>query len=96
MQKVKFFQERDIKANDFPDIVQSLTLEHFHHGEVVFNWGDYGDKFYIILRGQVNVLIPSPNIKNSRDEMQYLIDDLNMLENRKKHIESLILLKLTK
>ena len=69
MQKIKFFQERDIKAQDFPDIIQSLTWEHFHTGDEVFQFGDFGDKFYIILQGRVNVLIPSPNVKNSRDEM---------------------------
>ena len=28
-------------------------------GELVFNHGDYGDKFFIILRGKVSVLIPN-------------------------------------
>ena len=31
--------------------------------ETVFNYGDQGDKFYYILRGDVYVLIPGYNIQ---------------------------------
>lgn len=27
-------------------------------GSIVFNYGDYGDKMYIILKGEVAVLLP--------------------------------------
>ncbi len=36
-----------------------------------------GDKFYIILQGSVNVLIPSPEVKEAKkkiEESQYDID----------------------
>jgi len=75
---IKFFQERatHIKAQDFPDVVQSLHHEEFEGGEYVMHWGELGDKFYIILRGKVKVLIPSPKMKNSKEIMQALFDEL--------------------
>ena len=67
--EVKFFKDRDftIKAQDYPDIVNALSYEHFHDGECIMHWGELGDKFYILLKGQVGVHIPSPKIKDSRD-----------------------------
>ena len=32
-----------------------LLLENFEDEEMVFDQGDYGDKFYIILKGEVGV-----------------------------------------
>jgi hypothetical protein len=33
-------------------------LEHFDPNELVFDFGDFGTKFYIILKGKVGVDIP--------------------------------------
>jgi CRP-like cAMP-binding protein len=33
---------------------------HFKKGDYVFKFGDFGDKFYIILKGEVSVRIPDP------------------------------------
>jgi hypothetical protein len=33
-------------------------------GDYVFKFGDFGDKFYVILRGEVSVRIPDPKNKN--------------------------------
>jgi CRP-like cAMP-binding protein len=38
--------------------VQALTHESFFKGENVFELGSQGDKFYIILEGEVGVMIP--------------------------------------
>jgi len=35
----------------------ALVQEHFEPGEVVFNEGDSGDRLYIILKGQAEVLV---------------------------------------
>jgi len=34
-------------------------------GEYVFRFGDTGDKFYVILKGEVSVRIPDPKMKNN-------------------------------
>ena len=60
--------------------------------------GSLGDKFYIILQGQVSVLIPNPEIKevhqqieNSRkfiDEKRNQLKDLHtLIDQDKKHKE---------
>jgi hypothetical protein len=36
MQDVQFFKEREIKAQDFPDIVDALKYEYFEGDEVIF------------------------------------------------------------
>eukprot|EP00347_Sterkiella_histriomuscorum_P018268 403346159 len=56
--EIDFFREKDIKDNYFVDIVQALQYEHFDSGEYVFQDGDLGDKFYIILKGRVSVQLP--------------------------------------
>ena len=44
-----------IKASEY------VTYEYFSESSYIFRYGDPGDKFYIILEGQVRVLIPTPN-----------------------------------
>jgi CRP-like cAMP-binding protein len=40
------------------ECAKCITLKYFRAGAYIFNYGDDGDSFYIILRGQVAVLIP--------------------------------------
>ena len=50
-----------------------------------------GDKFYILLKGQVGVLVPSSRIKDSRDQMNDVVHDLEELELDLKEVLRLIL-----
>lgn len=36
-----------------------LKYEYKKKGDIVFNFGDIGDKFYVILQGSVSVRIPN-------------------------------------
>ena len=67
--EIAFFKERDIKAKDYTYIVQSLQYELFRKNETIFNYGDIGDKFYLILSGHISVRIPSPNYKKFTKEI---------------------------
>lgn len=93
MKNVKFFQERDIKTQDFLEIVSCLQHECFENDEYICHWGDSGDKFYICLKGAVRVLIPSLKIKNSKDEMQFIVDDIAKHNLLIEDIDKLISLK---
>lgn len=42
-----------------------VSYEYQTKGDFVFKFGDYGDKFYVILRGEVSVRIPDPKLKHS-------------------------------
>ena len=50
------------------EIYPKIKFEHFPAGEVVFNHGDYGDKFYIIMKGEVGVIIPK-KVSNQANNM---------------------------
>mmetsp|Transcript_136012 Transcript_136012/g.290766 ORF Transcript_136012/g.290766 Transcript_136012/m.290766 type:complete len:812 (-) Transcript_136012:100-2535(-) len=53
-------------------LCRKMTLEEFERGEIVFKYGDAGDKFYIILLGGVALHFPSsapcPNGLHTPDE----------------------------
>ena len=45
-------------------------------GENVFNYGESGDLFYIIVKGSVGVMIPNPKIANwKRERKEYDVLD---------------------
>lgn len=91
MKEVKFFKDRDIKAMDYPDIVNALSYEHFNDSQCIMQWGELGDKFYILLKGQVGVLVPTGRIKDSRDQMNDVVHDLEELELDLKEVLRLIM-----
>lgn len=54
----KVLKERDEKT--FYDLCERLRLEEHQEGAVVFNYGDQGQLFYIVIDGLVDVKVPSP------------------------------------
>ena len=56
--KIKFFMDNKIEPDDFHFICKKLKYEFLPKGKDVITYGDYGDKFYITLYGNVGVLIP--------------------------------------
>ena len=40
------------------EIIKALLLEKYDKGKQIFDYGDRGDKFYIVLEGSVIVSIP--------------------------------------
>jgi len=77
IQQIKFFKDRNIKDKDVSELCTAFKFEHFDSHSNVFKWGDQGEKFYIIIKGQVSVQVPNPKIKNWR--MQRM--DLNILQD---------------
>lgn len=64
LKPIKFFKERNLKDKDMQELVYAFKLETMDVDEDVMHCGDRGYTFYIILKGQVKVLIPNPLIKN--------------------------------
>lgn len=56
IKKIKFFQEREIPPENYTLLAQALQYEFGRRGEIVFDKGSIGDKFYIILQGKVGRL----------------------------------------
>jgi CRP-like cAMP-binding protein/galactitol-specific phosphotransferase system IIB component len=59
LKKVPFFRTLGKESIDF--IVERLKFKHFEEGETVVSIGEPGDCMYIIISGQVKVIIPKPD-----------------------------------
>ena len=70
---IKFFKDRNIQGDDLHILAQGLTFEEMAVDEFVFKAGSLGDKFYIILKGSVRILIPIKD-KTVKDKRQSLFD----------------------
>ena len=57
---IRFFQLRFINSQGFEliEIAKALVLEIFQANHRVCEYGDRGEKFYIILKGIVKVEVP--------------------------------------
>ena len=56
IKNIQFFKEREIVCeNELLEIALSLHLEEVKKDEMLFDEGDPGYKFYIILKGSVEV-----------------------------------------
>ena len=53
----EFFESRNLKGQDLLEICKELKYECFERDDFIFKAGEYGDKFYIILKGTVSVSI---------------------------------------
>jgi hypothetical protein len=51
MRNIDFFREREIKNADMLDIMSCIQYERFRPEEVIMNWGEFGEKFYILMEG---------------------------------------------
>ncbi len=74
LQQIEFFKSRKLKLPDYKAIAQCLTYECYQNGQTVIEYGTYGTKFYVILKGTVGVFVPwsapGPQVarKNSRGQ----------------------------
>lgn len=51
-----------IGAKDLEELAQTLTVQKFQAGQLIFRQGDFGCTLYIVAKGRVNIYLPaSPN-----------------------------------
>lgn len=71
---VSFFKRITIEQNSeeiHRECCQMMSLEEYSKSDVIVNFGDKGEKFYIILKGSVSVLLPvKKSIKMRRVQAQ--------------------------
>ena len=70
---LKFFKDRNIQGDDLNILSQGLTFEDMEADEIVFKAGTLGEKFYIILKGSVKILIPVKD-KTANDKRKSLFE----------------------
>eukprot|EP00347_Sterkiella_histriomuscorum_P024025 403332565 len=87
---IQFFQEREIKDQDYLEIVSCLTYEHFQKDETVFEYGHSGEKFYIILQGCVRVLIPDYANKEVISQIEGIRHQIKLLKNELREVQTQI------
>ncbi|CAD8086815.1 unnamed protein product [Paramecium sonneborni] len=74
---IEFFKKNCPEGSSLRDFImyagRALTYEYYKKGQIIFHYGDYGDKFFMILKGNVAVLVPKGNhdVETDRD---YLIE----------------------
>ena len=82
LKTLKFFQDAQREDANFDEfltsVYNSLNFEHFHKNQAIFHQGERGSKFYIILKGRVDVYI-----QKSREEIEKEIKEkkLNHLKD---------------
>jgi CRP-like cAMP-binding protein len=57
------FIELGIQKDDLFKVVQHMEYKRLAANEVIFNIGDVGDYFYILIHGKVQLLLPNPEIQ---------------------------------
>lgn len=71
--KIKFFQSKRIKSHELLEIVSSFQFERCSEFQNVFEYGDPGERLYIILKGVVSIRTPNPAVQDwARHHKNYL------------------------
>ena len=72
--KINFFKNKQIKDQDMKELVQAFQFEWIPEFHNVVEYGERGEKLYIILKGLVSVRIPNPAIKNWTFQRKYFLE----------------------
>ena len=76
MSYIQFFRDANHDANELDSFLSTccemMTYEFIPNNNIVFNFGEKGQKFYIILKGQIEIFIPKneAEIKREIEELQ--------------------------
>ena len=58
---IPFFKERKMEDSAILEIVNAMVVKGVPADRPVIEYGDVGDKFYLVLCGNVNISIPDPD-----------------------------------
>ena len=62
--KNQFFLNKKLKKAEIEDLAQNLRFKTILGKDNVMEYGDFGDEFFIIIKGLVSIKIPDKSIKN--------------------------------
>ncbi|CDW73238.1 cyclic nucleotide-binding domain containing protein [Stylonychia lemnae] len=67
------------------EAMRALQIQCLRTNSIVFQFGDFGDEFFIILNGKVSVQVPTQInlVCNQRDLMSYLVENFDLMMWRK-------------
>jgi len=86
LKNIEYFQklnEENDSSEKIPKIIQVLSYECFKKDEYIINFGEIGNKFYILLSGTVSIYKPSPKNMNMTlyDYVSYLVNIRDIEKN---------------
>ena len=86
LKNIEYFQklnEENDSSERIPKIIQVLSYESFKKDEHIINFGEIGNKFYILLSGTVSIYKPSPKNMNMTlyDYVNYLVNIRDVEKN---------------
>ena len=58
MRKIPFFKEREMNDAAMLEVVNCMSLRSIPAEHFVFEYGQLGDEFFLILEGEVEIQIP--------------------------------------
>jgi hypothetical protein len=61
-----FFKERNLKLKDIQAIGSKLVVEEVNPHYCACVFGDKGDRFFIIVKGQCSIWLPQPSTNNMK------------------------------
>lgn len=82
LDSIKFFKDNKLSLNDLYHVAQNMTYDLVETDNNVIEYNTYGDKFYIIIKGNVSVLIPI-KITNQDGSIQTIFKDVATLGSGK-------------
>jgi hypothetical protein len=75
VKEVKFFKEiKDLTMEKYDRICRCLKFQVLEKNETVFHYGSFGEEFFVIISGKVEVRIPNPKIENFDDHFKLYIE----------------------
>ncbi|EAS03507.1 cyclic nucleotide-binding domain protein (macronuclear) [Tetrahymena thermophila SB210] len=75
--------EKQMKKDEYIKMIQNFGFLKLQKGSVVFEFGDLGEKYFIILKGSVYVLLKT-NYGETVRKMKPIDDEQNILEKSRK------------
>jgi len=55
---IPFFKERGLRDTAILDTLSLMTYKEIKKDEFVIEYGSFGEEFYLIIEGEVEVLVP--------------------------------------
>ena len=91
MERISFFKTllHEKGQQNFTKILRSVNLEFFKRSATVCNYGEQGEKFYIVLMGRAGVKVPTEvkvQCKNYLDILKFLLKQKqNIIRTKDNH-----------